>query len=91
MVCFKSISNREYSVKKSKQAIKGKCFRIVLYLLCMVSFYCWQIKGFGLEHEALQDRDREEYSKLEVEVEYYLKRFETESRQMWLWSFVDGV
>lgn len=57
----------------------------------MVSFYCWQIKGFELEHEALQDRDREEYSKLEVEVEYYLKRFETESRQMWLWSFVDGV
>ena len=57
----------------------------------MVSFYCWQIKGFELEHEALPDRDREEYSKLEVEVEYYLKRFETESRQMWLWSFVDGV
>jgi len=42
---------------------------ISLYLLCVVGCYCWQMKGFKLEHEVWQDGDREEYSKLEVEVE----------------------
>jgi len=60
-----------------------------LYLLCVVGCYCWQMKGLKLEQGAWQSHDREEYSK--VEVDYYLKRFETERRQMWLWSFVGGA
>jgi hypothetical protein len=62
---------------------------IGLYFLCVVGCYYWQMKGFKLEYEAWQSNDREEYSKLEVD--YYLKRFETERRQMWLWSFVGGA
>jgi hypothetical protein len=47
------------------------------------------MKGFKLGYEVWQSHDREEYSR--IEVDGYLKRLETERRQMWLWGFVGGA
>tara|TARA_B110000483_G_scaffold36114_1_gene44210 strand:- start:97 stop:285 length:189 start_codon:yes stop_codon:yes gene_type:complete len=47
------------------------------------------MKGFKLEYEVWNSNGREEYTKHEID--YYLKRFETDRRQMWLWSFVGGA
>ena len=62
---------------------------IGLYFLCVAGCYYWQMKGFKLEYEVWNSNGREEYTKFEID--YYLKRFETDRRQMWLWSFVGGA
>jgi len=68
---------------------RGCGLGIGLYFLCVIGCYCWQIKGLKFERDVWQSQDRGEYS--EVEVDYYLKRFETDRRQMWLWSFIGAV
>ena len=68
---------------------RGCSLGIGLYFLCVIGCYCWQIKGLKFERDVWQSQDRGEYS--EVEVDYYLKRFETDRRQMWLWSFIGAV
>ena len=81
-------NNSEYHIIYNL-IFSGRGLGIGLYFLCVIGCYCWQIKGLKFERDVWQSQDRGEYS--EVELDYYLKRFETDRRQMWLWSFIGAV
>jgi len=87
MTLIKCNNSRYHMIYKS---ILKRCgLSIGLYFLCVISCYCWQIKGLNFERDVWKSQDRGDYS--QVEVDYYLKKFETDRRQMWLWSFIGAV
>ena len=63
-----------------KSILKRCGLSIGLYFLCVIGCYCWQIKGLNFERDVWKSQDRGDYS--QVEVDYYLKKFETET-----WKF----